>query len=65
MDLSFASVSLVSLAGTVFGAGGFYALSNFRLGRVEDEVRKIADIRERLIRIETILIENKAKDDGH
>jgi hypothetical protein len=64
MEISFASISLITLASTIFGAGGFYMLTKFRQDKVEADVRQIQEhnqeVRDRLIRIETILLNRQS-----
>lgn len=59
-DLFFATASSATV-----GAGGFWLLMKYRQDRIEIEQKKtseqMTDVRERLIRIETLLTANKDK----
>lgn len=57
MDISFPGIACTIGASTIFGAGGFYLLTNWRLTKLESDQRQMQEVRERLIKIETILTE--------
>jgi hypothetical protein len=62
MTITLPIVILFSLSSAVFAAGGFYMLTNWRIKRLEEREAAQQDIRERLVRIETMIQEIKERE---
>lgn len=67
MDFDFASIGLTTISSATMGAGGFWWFTKYRQDRMENELKKVQDqaqdVRERLIRIETILLKRDRNDE--
>lgn len=61
MNITIESALLLQFAGIIATATAFYALTNYRLKKLEEANEYNRDIRERLTRIETILTELQKK----
>lgn len=66
MDFDFPSILLTTASSATAGAGGFWWFTKYRQDRMEIELKKVQeqaqDVRERLIRIETILLKRDRDD---
>lgn len=53
MDYSLAFAVGTSICTTIFIAGGFYVLTNWRINRLEEQQETNTDVKERLIAMES------------